>query len=258
MCYDISFSTDIQSIQFILPGVRIQQELPFEPTYDQFGMSYNRWPVILHNGGNLEVRDYIWGPVPKRLKTPQEIKEKRQFYLNNRSEKILTPASDWYKIRGKRCIIPVTGFFEYHLPAGWSEKNKVCFYISQPAQPIFAIAGLCMDCNVPGKGSDGKWDYENLVPGHTFTLSTREANPILRKIHNSGKNPFRMPLMLTWTQAQQWLDPELTDQGIAELTGFMAPSEWFGFWPVNSVRKARANDLSVIAPVEVPGLAAIA
>ena len=48
-----------------------------------------------------------------------------------------------------------------------------------------------------------------------FTLITRAANPLMRQIHNSGDNAFRMPLFLPKEMELEWLRPDLTDTDIA-------------------------------------------
>jgi len=250
MCYDISFSADIQSIQSILPGIQIQPEFQFDKTYHQLGMSFNKWPVVVNDSG-LKLKEFTWGPVPKRLHKPEDIAKQRQFYLNARSEKFLQKGTDWYAIRGNRVLIPVTGFFEYREVPGM--KIKVPYYIHQGGG-VFFIAGLWTISNAPVRGEDGKWQYDLVEPTETFTLATREANPLLKQIHNSGEFSGRMPLIFNRNLAPGWLDPDLSDFQIQEYLNYQEPAESFQYWPVNSVRKKHDNDESVIARVDEKGI----
>ncbi|WP_349318061.1 SOS response-associated peptidase family protein [Chitinophaga sp. MM2321] len=205
-------------------------------------MSYPAWPVVVdHNGARLE--EFTWGPIPAMLNSPEKVKKQRQYYLNARSEKVLEKNTMWSKIRHQRCLIPSTGFFEYR-EVGL--KSKVCYTINQGANKVFFIAGLWALSN--------SWDTDKSEKIPTFTLLTREANPLLKQIHNAGENPGRMPLMLTEDMLATWIRPDLDDAGIKEILDFSMPPDNLEYWPVNSVRKRHEDDESVLQRVEVEGL----
>lgn len=44
-----------------------------------------------------------------------------------------------------------------------------------------------------------------------FTLVTLEANTFMRAIHNTGSNPFRMPVLLTREDRDPWLNGTAND-----------------------------------------------
>ena len=95
-----------------------------------------------------------------------------------------------------RCIIPVTGFYEPHrLPNGKAQY----YYTTLKDQELFSIAGLWDEWTHPQTG-------EKVL---SFVLITTEANAMMRKIHNGGGNPFRMPKILTQEQEKRWLEVQL-------------------------------------------------
>ncbi|NIG57142.1 SOS response-associated peptidase [Chitinophaga sp. Cy-1792] len=245
MCYDIAFTTKIESIFKVMPLLRTAPgaNLNFESTYHKIGMSYPQWPVVVnHEGPQLSL--FTWGPVPKMLNTPEKVKKQRQMFLNARSEKVLEPGTLWNAIKQQRCLIPVTGFFEYRQIPGW--KNKVPYYIKSVEQDVFFIAGLWALSN--------SWDVDKPERIPTFSLLTRSANNIMRQIHNGGDNAGRMPMMLTNELAAEWIKDDLTDTDIKDVLQYEAPSDTLGYWTVNSVRKAKPDDESVLEHVTYEGL----
>ncbi|MCW3467584.1 SOS response-associated peptidase [Chitinophaga nivalis] len=248
MCYDIAFHTTIESIFQYLPALKRGGQPPagFNATYHKIGMSFPQWPVVVNNNG-LQLDYYTWGPVPKMLNTPEKVKKQRQMFLNARSEKVLENGTMWNAIRHQRCLIPATGFFEYRQIPGW--KNKVAYYIRPKEQELFFIAGLWALSN--------SWDVDKPDRIPTFTLLTRSANPVMAQIHNGGDNAGRMPLMMPNDLAQEWLHTDITDTDIRNLLQYEQPSHALDYWPVNSVRKVKPDDATVIAPVQYEGLPAL-
>ncbi|MDR6565472.1 SOS response-associated peptidase [Chitinophaga ginsengisegetis] len=244
MCYDISFASDIESIHDILPAIQIQGELRFDPTFHKLGMSFPTWPIVVNKNNRLELHPFVWGPIPKMLNTPDKVKKQRQMFLNARSEKILEPKTMWTAIRHQRCLVPVTGFYEYREIPG--QKNKQAYFIRIKGQKIFFIAGLWTLSN--------SWDVDKPDKIPTFTIVTREANSVMKQIHNGGANAGRMPMMLTNELAEEWVKPELDDSQIKEILSFSLPSVDLEYWAVNSVRKAHLDDESVIAHVDEIGI----
>ncbi|MGN7706846.1 SOS response-associated peptidase [Chryseobacterium sp. 22543] len=246
MCYDNSLKKTVKQIEGAVPfPLIVKESISWEPTFHKIGMSYPAWPVIFnHHGARLE--DFIWGPIPESLDTIEKIKNERQFFLNARSEKVLKKGTLWNDIKHQRCLIPSAAFFEYRYPFKDKPKEGYCYAINQGADKIFFIAGLWSLSN--------SWDVDKPEPIPTFTLLTRDANKIMRQIHNGGKNPFRMPLMLAEDMLEQWLQPDLSDDKLKEFLDFSFPSERLEYWPVSSVRKRHEDNESVLEKVEYLGL----
>src|SRR5215210_4443665 len=104
MCYDVSFTVDMRSLEDYFPGLIFdsQLELGFDPTHIM-GHSYFEHPIIYadQTDGELHARMMEWGVIPFFIKDVDEFKKKqRATYLNIRAERILDdPKSYWNKIR---------------------------------------------------------------------------------------------------------------------------------------------------------------
>jgi hypothetical protein len=98
--------------------------------------------------------------------------------------------------------------------------------------------------------------YETGEIKGTFALITRPGNELLRKIHNSGSNAYRMPLFLPNKLEQTWLLPDLSDEEIKEVLSFEWPAEKLKYYPVYTIRttKPRPDDKSILEPYDWPDL----
>ena len=166
---------------------------------------------------------------------------------NARSEKIIEDKrSYWHRIRKKRCLIPVTGFFEHREIKGW--KNKVPYHIRLKGRPVFCLAGLYHYPNVA--------DPETGEVTGTFTVITRPANALMAQIHNGGDNAFRMPLLLSRELEIKWLLPDLTDEEMQEIMGYEMPPGEMEYTPVYTIRttKERPDGKGKIDEYAWPGL----
>lgn len=141
----------------------------------------------------------VWGIVPKQ-KNAFEIntyyKEATAFGggLNARSEKMFQHFVYKESAFNRRCIIPITGFYEPHE----FNKKKYPFYIHNTNEEPLALAGL----------------YTVIDTYITFTILTKEASPKLAKIHNLKK---RQPVILNKDNYQQWLSNDINENQIKEL-----------------------------------------
>jgi putative SOS response-associated peptidase YedK len=181
------------------------------------------------------------------MDTPDKIKKSRQWMCNAQSEKIIRDKNSyWNRIKKQRCLIPVTGIFEHREINGW--KNKVPYLIKIKNRELFCLPGLYSYAPVP--------DLETGEVKGTFTVVTRPANEVMRKIHNGGPNAHRMPLFLTKDLELEWLKPELHDKEIDEILNYELASEELDYWPVFSIRtlKDRPDNKTKIDPYAWPNL----
>ncbi len=157
--------------------------------------------VIVSSSDQLQVMQ--WGLIPQYatlIERDRYIRESR--YRNARGDKLFSSPL-WKRIINKRCVIPVTGFFEPHQN---SDKSKQPYYIEMKNKELFSIAGLYDEWTHPQT-------RETFL---TFVLITVDATPKLAEIHNGGEHPNRMPLILSDEQAQGWLNQAMKEQADIE------------------------------------------
>ena len=231
MCLDIAFYSALQLIDDYFPDLVHDGDIPFDLDMGMHFMAlgHNRYPVILFADGRYHRKYFEWGIIAEYMDTPEKIKAMRRSMVNARSEKILADKrSFWNRIRTKRCLIPVTGIYEHREITGF--KNKVPYHIRQKDRRMFALPGLYhYNTKLPSDPETGE------VRG-MFTLITRAANPLMRQIHNSGDNAFRMPLFLPQEIEAEWLRPDLTDTDIQRILDYELPSDQLIAEPVYSIR----------------------
>jgi len=136
-----------------------------------------------------------WGLIPSWTKTEEEAKKISKMTLNARSETVFNLPSYRISILRKRCLIPSTGYFEFH-----HEGNEALpYFIFLKDASIFSLGGLYEIWQNPVT-------KENI---QTFSVLTTEANKLCGEIHNGGKNPLRMPVIIRQEREEQWLDIHL-------------------------------------------------
>lgn len=241
MCYSISKDvTENKLIARYNKGLKIKDFTPKQLYINGFG--YPELPII-----KQEERQHIsssqWGFVPSFIKTERDAKEFRMKYLtlNAKSETVFSLKSFKDSILPRRCLIPVTGFFEHrHI----NTKDKIPYYIHLKNEPIFSLGGI--------------YDYWTNEMGEqkcSFSILTTEANTLMEKIHNSKK---RMPLIIPKDFEEIWLDPALKEGEIKELMYPLKPE----FMTANTIAKINPRNVNVfdekiIEEVNYPELALI-
>jgi len=236
MCYDVSFSTSIESIYDYFPDIvhDDQIRINFQSAVHIQGHAYGEYPVVYQSreDGRLHLKLMEWGCMPFYVKDEKAFARQRPTMLNARSERILDDAkSYWYKIRERRCLVPVTGIYEHREVKGF--KTKIPYFIKVKSEKLVFLPGLYSVVELPDK------DTGELVKRFTYTVVTRAANSVMRAIHNGGENAGRMPLFLPFAMAQEWLF-DLSESRYREILSFEMPSEQLEYWPVNTIRGPKA------------------
>ncbi|MVM34036.1 SOS response-associated peptidase [Spirosoma sp. HMF4905] len=194
MCYHKSLVVSAPELE-----TRYEAQLPasahFQPVYHANAYQFPAWPILTHQEpGRFQMMH--WGLIPRWTKTDDDAAEIRTWTINARSETIYDkPSFRSAAQAGKRCLIPVTGFYEWHTKG----SKKFPFYITATDQKIASIAGLWDEWTDPETGELKS----------TYTLLTTDANPLLAAIHNSKK---RMPCLLTPEAEHAWLHNDLSEK----------------------------------------------
>ncbi len=209
MCYDISFKVRLEEIGDYFPGLIIDNQLEIDwPEFDhRQGVSvFANHPIIYINrqDGQPHLRSMEWGCIEFYAKEEPHWK-KRNGMLNARTERILKDSkSYWNKIRNRRCLVPLSGTYEHREITGW--KKKLPYLVKPKDQTLFFLPGLYSVTELVDK------ETGELVKRCIFTIITTAANGVMRSIHNSGDNPYRMPLFLPFEMAKEFLSSELTEE----------------------------------------------
>lgn len=245
MCYDISFSSNIELIADYLPGIVIEPQLSidFDTAIHVQAQAFRPYPIIIYEDDQYKLKTFEWGVIADYMNTPEKIKDTRQMMCNAQSEKVVgDKKSFWRRIRNNRCLIPVTGIYEHREIKGW--KNKVPYLVSSNERQLFCLPGLYYYSPIP--------DPETGEIKGTFTVLTRVANSLMKQIHNSGPRAGRMPLFLSRELELKWLQPGLSDEELQGILDFEMPSEDLDNWPVFTIRgtKPRPDNKQKNEPFE--------
>jgi len=149
-------------------------------------------PVVVRDQENM-IAIMKWGFAPGFAKQP---------LINARGETIDIKPTFKNSFYYRRCIIPVSSFYE------WEEKEgkKIRKRISIDDEEIFSLAGLYDVI----KDKEGK-AYA------AFTIITTEANKEIKGIHH------RMPVIIPKNMESKWLDRD--NRNIEELRSLLRPYE---------------------------------
>lgn len=188
MCYDTCpvcgrFSIHLADLNdlrapFALDDVRVD---PWSPRYNV--APTQSAPVIVCRPARV-LQPMRWGLVP-RWATDASAAGKT---INARIETATRRPSFRDAMTHRRCVIPVTGFYEWKRVPGRRAKQPM--WIRPHGQALMALAGLWEAWTAP--------DGEVL---ETFAIVTRDAAGFVKDIHD------RMPVALSARWVESWLDP---------------------------------------------------
>jgi len=159
--------------------------------------------------------------------------EQPKFSTINATVEKLVSAPSWrtpWK-RGQRCLIPATGFYEWHVN---EDGSKQPFVVRVKDQKVFSFAGI--------------WDASTRENGEVINscaIITLPANNIMAEVHNSKQ---RMPAILQPTEYETWLRG--TPQAALELITQYS-DEQINAYPVSTkVNAPKNNTAELLEPIE--------
>lgn len=240
MCFHKSLAVTAPELEERF-NATVPESTDLKPVYHANAYQLPHWPILTHqNPDRFEMMS--WGLIPHWAKTSTNAADLRNVTINARSETIYEKPSFRSAARaGNRCLIPVTGFFEWHTEG----RAKYPFYITPTDRKIISIAGLWDEWADPDTGEVTR----------TYTLLTTDANPLLAAIHNSKK---RMPCLLTPGDEQQWLHDELTEEQALTLLADQYADKNLHSYSISKRVTSRSEPTdvpAVLAPYTYPELA---
>jgi putative SOS response-associated peptidase YedK len=183
-----------------------------------------------------EIHAARWGLIPRWSKDGPS---SGAPLVNGRIETILEKPSFKDSVIRRRCVIPASGYYEWHVDA---DGNKQPFYINAGSDGMFALAGLYEWWRDPSKAENDptRWLL-------SATTLTKDSAPELAHIHD------RNPVLLTPDSLEAWIDPhiegdqDLLDAVAAESNVVAAEAEFFKVG--SAVGQVRNNSPELILPL---------
>jgi putative SOS response-associated peptidase YedK len=185
--------------------------------------------VVAGGDGARQLRELRWGLVPRWAKDT-----KGRPLINMRAETVREKPTWQRTLAGKRCIIPIDGFYEWQ-DQGKGQRKQPFYVTSRDGEPL-ALAGLWATWRDPEGDGEELW---------TCTILTTTANKLMGSVHH------RMPVILLPEAWDAWLDPDNKD--VEQLTALLkpAPEELLALWPVDqAVSNPRNNRPELLEPLE--------
>lgn len=203
---------------------------PLKPLKPNFNMSPTQTsPIVLVRDGKSTIELFRWGLVPFWAK---DIKSAAKYSLiNAKGEEIESKRSYAQAFKARRCIVPLSGFFEWKRP---EEGPKIPYAIHLKSHEIMSVAGI--------------WEHweskDTSEQVNSFSIITISANKFMQKIHD------RMPVILDPKDEKKWLDPD--NEHIPGLKKLLkpCPASWLeAFEVLPLVNSPRNNRKEVLDPV---------
>ncbi|WP_131781940.1 SOS response-associated peptidase [Legionella gresilensis] len=166
--------------------------------------------------------------------TPWYQTEKNTILFNARQESVAEKPVFRQSFKHRRCLMLMSGFFEWHHMKQADSVKKQPFYITREDKKLLAIAAIW---------ERGKTEEKtNNLP--SCCLLTTEANDVIKKVHN------RMPWILNKEQQEFWLQMEPLEADHLELIKQLNQPIELDYFPVHTiVNNARYKAKDTINPL---------
>ena len=143
--------------------------------------------TVVERDGKRDLVPMRWGLVPSWWSKP--LKELKLATFNARAETVTTKPFFRNAFKRNRCLIPVSGYYEWQdTPSG----KQPWYFTARDGSPALTIAGLWDEWKNPETGASIK----------SCAMIITEPNAFVAKVHD------RMPVLLTEKQFEPWLSGE--------------------------------------------------
>lgn len=212
------------------------------PYHHVFAFNRPAYPIITNDRPD-EFTLGRWTLVPSYIES-EDVPEwvKKSSTANAKSETIYKlPSFRGAANAARRCLVPVTGWYEYRHFAG----KTYPYVIKRIDRDGFTFGGL--------------WERRefNVQEVTTYNVLTTTPNKLAAAVHNNG---LRMPVIIPDALHEKWLDPKTPH---AEIKKMLVPYQdgMLEAWPVDRTRfrnpKVNSNVPEVDAPFSYPELPVI-
>lgn len=226
MCYHTALTVEENDLERAVNAEFLQKD-SFMPKKEFNGFENPDYPIVRWDEPKL-IQYFEWGLLADYLnfrglgKNNKEAKKARNNCLNAKIEELQDKVSFKTKI-GNRCIVPMTGMYEWQ----WADVNnpkckKTKYLVTKPDDSIFCCAGLFNEWVDPLTG----------FVTYCYTICTTEGNELMKEIKNEGQ---RMLVVLDPSEHEHWLNPkvpvmEFADRNSIELKAVLAEPVQLGLF----------------------------
>jgi putative SOS response-associated peptidase YedK len=151
--------------------------------------------------------------------------------INARSETVFQSRLYRDLVVRQRCIIPLSGFFEWKTDG----SGKRPFKIYLPDEPIMTVAGIW-----------ATWRAGTPEERSSFSILTTAANDFMSGIHD------RMPVILGRADEDEWLDPEVHEHDTLRQLMKPCPSKWLAATEISTLVNSTRNNTPDVLTETVP------
>jgi putative SOS response-associated peptidase YedK len=162
-----------------------------------------------------------WGLVPFWAKDVKSAD--RYSMINAKAEEITEKRSFKAAFEKRRCIIPMSGFFEWKKMAT-GRKTPYCVRLKE--EPIMSLAGIWEHW----KSKEGTQDVTS------FAIITTDANEAMQSIHS------RMPVILNRNEEDFWLHSENAHSTELKKLLKPCPPDWMDIYPISTMVNSPINN----------------
>ena len=210
------------------------RELPLDwnvaPTKDIY--------IIKENpSGKKELAVASWGIIaPWSLDRTNAIRS-QSMAINARSESVEIKPTFKSAFRYSRCLIPVTGYYEWATEMGAFKPKQPFFVTNEIPNKSLLFTGIYSSWVDPNSGE--------II--ESAALLTRQSVGFLATVHS------RMPVFLPQTHWAKWLNPELNSVAdLKELIEVTQPDAGLKALPVSDlVNSTKNNGPRLITPIDI-------
>jgi putative SOS response-associated peptidase YedK len=202
-----------------------------------WGPNFNVCPtqdvgVVVPFEGKRKFERMRWGLIPGWWSKP--LKELRLATFNARAETVRTKPFFRGAFKNSRCLMPVSGYYEWHYenPDDKNEKPQP-YYFTRRDGGLMTVAALCETWHDKTEGRDVR----------SCAMVITEPNEFVAAVHD------RMPVILEKPQFDQWMNG--TPDEAAELMK-PAAEDVLQKWPVSKrINSSRTSgeDRTLIEPI---------
>ena len=174
-------------------GLTLEMPVTEKPLLENFNVAPTHpVPVLVRQEASVRVEVMQWGLVPSWSKDPK-IGSKM---INARAETLTEKVSFRGLVASHRCVIPMSGFYEWKRPTG---QPKIPYYVTREDGHVMLVAGL--------------WTRNLLVDNEfTFAMVTRDSGDDLVSVHD------RTPAHLSSADACDWLLGDFRSESLLDIS----------------------------------------